>query len=59
MGDFLEKIVVHPLLKEPNEIVAIMAASKISASNLNYKVDGLVKSLIFAFIVIPAKAGIQ
>ena len=26
---------------------------------LSFKVDGLVKSLIFPFIVIPAKAGIQ
>ena len=35
---------MQPLLNESNEIVAIMAASRISASNLNYKVKKNKKS---------------
>jgi len=40
----LEKTVAQPLLNETNGIVAIMAASRISASNLNYKMKKNKKS---------------
>jgi len=36
-GKLLERTAVQPLLDEANGIVAIMAASRISASNLNHK----------------------
>ena len=42
------------LFKNPCEIW-----EKTNTSSALSKIDGLVKSLIFALIVIPAKAGIQ